>query len=88
MTRLASALAALKAWAHILIHGRSGDADTRGRRVVRWARIGVLILTGLVTLQSLLLVAGAWRDDIAIQRNMGVAEAERSEERRVGKECW
>ena len=77
MTRLASALAALKAWAHILIHGRSGDfPDTRGHRVVRWARIGVLILTGLVTLQSLLLVAGAWRDDIAIQRNMGVAEAE------------
>ena len=44
--------------------------------MVRWARIGVLILTGLVTLQSLLLVAGAWRNDIAIQRNMGVAEAE------------
>jgi hypothetical protein len=77
VTRLASALAVLKAWAHILIHGRSGDfPDTRGRRVVRWARIGVLILTGLVTLQSLLLVAGAWRDDIAIQRNMAVAEAE------------
>jgi hypothetical protein len=42
---------------------------------MRWARLGVLILTGLVTLQSLLLVAGAWRNDIAIQRNMGVAEA-------------
>ena len=44
--------------------------------MVRCARIGVLILTGVVTLQSLLLVAGAWRNDIAIQRNMGVAEAE------------
>ena len=67
----------MKAWARILIHGRNGDLpNTRGHRVVRWARIGVLILTGLVTLQSLLLVAGAWRDDIAIQRNMGVAEAE------------
>ncbi len=77
MTRLASALAVLKAWARNLIHSRSGDfPDTRGHRVVRWARIGVLILTGLVTLQSLLLVAGAWRDDLAIQRNMGVAEAE------------
>jgi len=77
VTRLASALAVLKGWAHILIHGRSGDfPDTRGHRVVRWARIGVLILTGLVTLQSLLLVAGAWRDDIAIRRNMGVAKAE------------
>ena len=67
----------MKAWARILIHGRNGDLpNTRGHRVVRWGRIGVLILTGLVTLQSLLLVAGAWRDDIAIQRNMGVAEAE------------
>jgi hypothetical protein len=44
--------------------------------MLRWARIGVLILVGLVTLQSLLLVAGAWRNDIAIKRNMGVAEAE------------
>ena len=44
--------------------------------MVRCARIGVLILSGVVTLQSLLLVAGAWRNDIAIQRNMGVAEAE------------
>jgi hypothetical protein len=63
--------------ARILTHGRNGDLpDTRGHRVVHWARIGVLILVGLVTLQSLLLVAGAWRNDIAIQRNMGVAEAE------------
>ncbi|MFZ3270530.1 MAG: DUF3592 domain-containing protein [Mycobacterium sp.] len=67
----------LKAWARILIHGRSGVLpNTRRHRIVRWARIGVLILTGLVTLQSLLLVAGTWRNDIAIQRNMGVAEAE------------
>ncbi len=43
---------------------------------MRWARIAVLILTGLVTLQSLLLVAGAWRDDLAIRHNMGVAQAE------------
>ncbi|MFZ0904534.1 MAG: DUF3592 domain-containing protein [Mycobacterium sp.] len=70
-------MAALKSLARILIHGRNGELpDTRGHRVVRWARIGVLILAGLVTLQSLLLVAGAVRNDIAIQRNMGVAEAE------------
>ena len=75
--RAATELASLKAVVRILIHGRSGDVtDTRGHRVVRCARIGVLILTGVVTLQSLLLVAGAWRNDIAIQRNMGVAEAE------------
>ncbi len=71
------ALASLKALAHILIHGPTdGSRDTPGHRVVRWARIGVLILASLVTLQSVLLVAGAWRNDIAIQRNMGVAEAE------------
>lgn len=44
--------------------------------MLRWLRIAVLIVTGLVTLQSVLLVAGAWRNDIAIQRNMGVAQAE------------
>jgi hypothetical protein len=72
-----TALASLKAVVRILIHGRSGDVpDTRGHGVLRWARIGVLILVGLVTLMSLLLVAGAVRNDIAIQRNMGVAEAE------------
>jgi hypothetical protein len=77
VSRLTSILTVLKARARILIHGRSGDLpDTRRHRVVRWARIGVLILTGLVTLQSLLLVAGTWRNDIAVQRNMGVAEAE------------
>ena len=72
-----TALASLKALVRILIHGPSdGSRDTRGHRFVRWARIGVLILACLVTLQSALLVAGAWRNDIAIQRNMGVAEAE------------
>ncbi|HUE31913.1 MAG TPA: DUF3592 domain-containing protein [Mycobacterium sp.] len=61
----------------ILIHGRSDEPPkTRPRIVLRWARIAVLIVTGLITLQSVLLVAGAWRDDLAIQRNMGVAQAE------------
>ncbi|WP_370328623.1 DUF3592 domain-containing protein [Candidatus Mycobacterium methanotrophicum] len=70
-------MASFKALARSLIHDRSGAMpDTRGHRVVHWARIGVLTVAGLVTLQSLLLVAGAWRNDIAIQRNMGVAEAE------------
>jgi hypothetical protein len=77
VTRLASALAALKAWWRILIHGRSGEfPNTPGHRAVRLARIGVLILVTLATLQSLLLVAGAVRNDIAIQHDMGVAEAE------------
>jgi hypothetical protein len=77
VNRLANALAALKAWWRILIHGRNGEfPNTRGHRAIRWARIGVLIVAGLVTLQSLLLVAGAVRNDFAIKHNMGVAEAE------------
>ncbi|HEY2196625.1 MAG TPA: DUF3592 domain-containing protein, partial [Mycobacterium sp.] len=67
----------MKAWWRILIHGRSGEfPNTRGHRALRWARIGVLIVIALVTLQSLLLVAGAVRNDIAIKHDMGVAEAE------------
>jgi hypothetical protein len=66
-----------KSLLRILIHGRSDQPPTtRARVLLRWMRIAVLIVTGLVTLQSVLLVAGAWRDDLAIQRNMGVAQAE------------
>jgi hypothetical protein len=66
-----------KALLRILIHGRSDDPPKAGARIsLRWLRIAVLIVAGLVTLQSLLLVAGAWRDDLAIQHHMGVAQAE------------
>jgi len=66
-----------KALLHILIHSRSDEPPkTPARAVLRWARITVLIVTGLITLQSVLLVAGAWRDDIAVQHNMGVVQAE------------
>lgn len=66
-----------KALLRILIHGRSDERPkTPARVALRWARIAVLIVTGLVTLQSVLLVAGAWRNDIAITHNMGVAQAE------------
>jgi hypothetical protein len=62
---------------HILIHGRSDEpTKTRARIALRWARIAVLIVAALVTLQSMLLVAGAWRDDLAISHHMGVAQAE------------
>ncbi|WP_286199103.1 DUF3592 domain-containing protein [Mycolicibacterium sp. ELW1] len=50
--------------------------DTTRRKVLRWSKCAVWILIGLVTLQSLLLVAGAWRNDRQIERNMGVAQAE------------
>jgi hypothetical protein len=66
-----------KALLRILIHGRSDEPPkTPARIALRWARIAVLIVAGLVTLQSVLLVAGAWRDDLAIQHHMGVAQAE------------
>jgi hypothetical protein len=66
-----------KALLRIIIHGRTDEPSrTRARIVLRWVRIGVLIVTGLVTLQSVLLVAGAWRDDLAIRHHMGVAQAE------------
>jgi hypothetical protein len=62
---------------HILIHGRSDEPPTtRAWITLRWLRIAVLIVAGLVTLQSVLLVAGAWRDDLAIRHHLGVAQAE------------
>lgn len=51
-------------------------ADTRRRKALRWAKTGAWILIAIVTFQSLLLVAGAWRNDRQIERHMGVAEAE------------
>ena len=66
-----------KALLRFLVHGRSDEAPkTRARVTLRWVRIAVLIITALVTLQSVLLVAGAWGNDLAIRRNMGVAQAE------------
>ncbi|HZA09496.1 DUF3592 domain-containing protein [Mycobacterium sp.] len=50
--------------------------ETRSRIIFRRARIGLLVVAGLVTLQSVLLVAGAWRNDRQIERHMGVAAAE------------
>lgn len=50
--------------------------DTPKRKVLRWAKCGVWIVMGLITLQSMLLVAGAWRNDRQIERHMGVAQAE------------
>ena len=49
---------------------------TRSERILRRVRVGIVIAACLVTLQSLLLVLGAWRNDRQIERNMGVAAAE------------
>lgn len=56
---------------------RDPDApDTMQRKTLRWAKITVWIIVGIVTLQSILLVAGAWRNDREIESHLGVAEAE------------
>lgn len=74
---LVSAWNRLKALWRFLIHGPTGEAShTSAGRLIRWSRIGVLLITSLVTFSSLLLVAGAWRNDFAIESNMGVAQAE------------
>lgn len=46
------------------------------RKALRWAKSGVWVLVFVVTLQSVLLVAGAWRNDRQIEANLGVAQAE------------
>ncbi|CAN5711833.1 DUF3592 domain-containing protein [soil metagenome] len=70
-------LASLKSVWRILLHGPGGQiSHTRAGRFIRWARIAVMIVTVLVTMQSVLLIAGAWRSDLAIESNMGVAAAE------------
>ncbi len=57
--------------------GRNTDVpDTFERKILRWSKVVVWVLLGIVTLQSILLVAGAWRNDRQIERNLGVAEAE------------
>jgi hypothetical protein len=49
--------------------------ETRSQLILRRVRIGIVIAACLVTLQSVLLVLGAWRNDRQIERHMGVAEA-------------
>ena len=64
-------------WVKAALPRRDPDAvDTTARKVLRWSKCAVWIILGLVTLQSVLLVAGAWRNDRQIERNMGVAQAE------------
>ena len=56
------------------LYGQPDETPTE--RTFRRIRIGIVIVACLVTLQSLLLVLGAWRNDRQIERNMGVAAAE------------
>jgi hypothetical protein len=63
-------------WRSVVPHLNGEPDETRTERIFRRVRIGVVIASCLVTLQSLLLVLGAWRNDRQIERNMGVAAAE------------
>ncbi|WP_458317296.1 DUF3592 domain-containing protein [Mycolicibacterium brisbanense] len=75
--RVDAAVHRLRAWAQALLPRLSGEGcETRTQRVIRRVRIGVVIVACLVTLQSVLLVLGAWRNDRQIERHMGVAAAE------------
>ena len=57
-------------------HRLPGLPDTVERKVLRWSKTAVWVIIGVLTLQSVLLVAGAWRNDRQIERHLGVAEAE------------
>jgi hypothetical protein len=50
--------------------------ETPSQRVFRRLRIFIVVAACLVTLQSALMVLGAWRNDRQIERHMGVAAAE------------
>ncbi|MGE2832767.1 DUF3592 domain-containing protein [Mycobacterium sp. SMC-4] len=62
-------------WQIVIPHLYGEPGETRSGRILRRVRIGIVVAACLVTLQSVLLVLGAWRNDRQIERNMGVAEA-------------
>jgi hypothetical protein len=62
-------------WRSLIPQLSANPSETRSQRVVRRIRMGIIIAACLVTLQSALLVFGAWRNDRQIERHMGVAEA-------------
>lgn len=68
MSRVASLLTTLGA--------RPEESETKTRKVFRRIRLGIVLVACLVTALSVLLVAGAWRNDRQIEHNMGVAQAE------------
>jgi hypothetical protein len=62
-------------WRWLIPRLTRDPSETRSQRVFRRIRIGIVLVACLVTLQSVLLVFGAWRNDRQIERHMGVAEA-------------
>ena len=73
----ASVTAGPRALLEAALPSRNPDLpDSFDRKALRWAKTAVWVLIAIVTLQSMLLVAGAWRNDRQIERNLAVAEAE------------
>ena len=62
-------------WRLIIPHLYGAPGEARSVRVLRRVRIGIVVAACVVTLQSVLLVAGAWRNDRQIEGHLGVAEA-------------
>ena len=62
-------------WRNVIPHLSGEPNETRRQKILRRVRIGIVAAACLVTLQSVLLVLGAWRNDRQIERHMGVAEA-------------
>ncbi|MGE2719342.1 DUF3592 domain-containing protein [Mycolicibacterium celeriflavum] len=64
-------------WARRFLPRLTADPNESHRqRVFRRIRVGIVIVACLVTLQSVLMVLGAWRNDRQIERHLGVAAAE------------
>jgi hypothetical protein len=54
----------------------SSEQQAKSRKILRRIKIGIAVVACVVTLQSLLLMVGAWRNDRKIEGDMGVAQAE------------
>jgi hypothetical protein len=54
----------------------SSERQAKSRKILRRIKIGIAVVACVVTLQSLLLMVGAWRNDRKIEGDMGVAQAE------------
>lgn len=63
-------------WHSLVPHMFGDGTENRRQRILRRCRVGVVLFACLVTLQSVLLVLGAWRNDQQIEHNMGTAAAE------------
>jgi len=61
---------------HLREEQSSSEQQAKSRKILRRIKIGIAVVACVVTLQSLLLMVGAWRNDRKIEGDMGVAQAE------------